>query len=141
MLKLPIALAGVLTFVSAPLGPLQWDHRPVVVFAPSADDRRLVRQTALLTEAARSLRDRDMAVYLVADGTVRAIRGPQLGADATALRSHYRAGQGHFTVILVGKDGGEKFRAERVVEPDELFALIDTMPMRRREMRERPAGG
>ena len=73
--------------------------------------------------------------------TLQAIRGPQLGADATVLRSHYRVGAGQFTVILVGKDGGEKYRAERVVDPDELFALIDTMPMRRREMRKKPAGG
>ena len=57
------------------------------------------------------------------------------------LRSHYRVGAGQFTVILVGKDGGEKYRAERVVDPDELFALIDMMPMRRREMRGKTTSG
>jgi hypothetical protein len=41
-----------------------------------------------------------------------------------------------FTVILVGLDGGEKFRAGSVVDPDRLDELIDRMPMRRREMRE-----
>jgi hypothetical protein len=37
-------------------------------------------------------------------------------------------------VVLVGLDGGEKFRAEAVVDPDRLDALIDRMPMRRREL-------
>ena len=39
--------------------------------------------------------------------------------------------------MLVGKDGTVKHRSGEPVEPDELYALIDEMPMRRREMRER----
>ena len=37
------------------------------------------------------------------------------------------------TVILIGKDGGEKGRWSQLVDPDEVFALIDAMPMRQRE--------
>jgi hypothetical protein len=40
-------------------------------------------------------------------------------------------------VLLIGKDGGVKLRAEEPLPAAEFFALIDTMPMRRREMRER----
>ena len=39
-------------------------------------------------------------------------------------------------MILVGKDGTEKLRAHHVVSAQALFALIDAMPMRQREMRE-----
>ncbi|MEM7620524.1 MAG: DUF4174 domain-containing protein [Pseudomonadota bacterium] len=38
--------------------------------------------------------------------------------------------------MLLGKDGGEKLRKARRVTADELFALIDAMPMRQQEMRE-----
>ena len=41
-----------------------------------------------------------------------------------------------FTVVLVGKDGTAKLREKRAVSSDDLFALIDAMPMRQREMRE-----
>jgi hypothetical protein len=37
-------------------------------------------------------------------------------------------------VVLIGKDGGEKLRREEGGTLREIFGLIDTMPMRRREM-------
>lgn len=40
-----------------------------------------------------------------------------------------------FTFILVGRDGGEKFRSNGFVTADKLFALIDAMPMRQHEQR------
>ncbi len=40
-----------------------------------------------------------------------------------------------FTFILVGRDGGEKFRSNGFVTADKLFALIDAMPMRQYEQR------
>ena len=43
---------------------------------------------------------------------------------------------GAFAAVLVGKDGGEKFRSEGPVSPEVLFEIIDAMPMRRREMRD-----
>ena len=42
-----------------------------------------------------------------------------------------------FTVVLIGKDGGEKFRAGKPTQAEEFFALIDAMPMRRAEMRRK----
>ena len=42
-----------------------------------------------------------------------------------------------FTFILVGKDGGEKMRADTVVSLAQLYKTIDAMPMRREEMKER----
>jgi len=40
-----------------------------------------------------------------------------------------------FTFILIGKDGGEKYRSEKLVPIRELFGLIDAMPMRRSEVK------
>ncbi len=43
-----------------------------------------------------------------------------------------------FTFLLIGKDGGEKFRSDSFVSNSQLFATIDGMPMRKAEMRRRP---
>ena len=40
-----------------------------------------------------------------------------------------------FQLLLIGKDGGVKKRTS-TVSLEEVFSLIDTMPMRRREMRD-----
>jgi len=39
-----------------------------------------------------------------------------------------------FTVILVGKDGGDKLRVTSPISLKRLFSTIDEMPMRRTEM-------
>jgi hypothetical protein len=41
-----------------------------------------------------------------------------------------------FEVILIGKDGGVKLRAKTPISIQELFSLIDAMPMRRQELRD-----
>ncbi|MEP0131343.1 MAG: DUF4174 domain-containing protein [Eudoraea sp.] len=40
-------------------------------------------------------------------------------------------------IILIGKDGGVKLRKKYTVEANEVFDLIDQMPMRRAEMKNR----
>ncbi len=47
------------------------------------------------------------------------------------------ASQTDFTVILVGKDGSEKLRTCKLLTTKKLFAIIDAMPMRRHEMRNK----
>lgn len=102
-----------------PLAQHRWESRPILIFAPSEDDPRLIEQLARFEAASADLAERDNVV--IVDTTP--------GSD---LRQRFAPGE--FTVVLVGLDGGEKFRAESVVEPAELNALIDAMPMRRREL-------
>jgi hypothetical protein len=100
------------------LAALRWAARPVLVFA-AGDDPRLAEQLALFEANAADMAARRTVV--VVDG-----------GEGGALRARF-APDG-FAVVLVGLDGGEKFRASAVVDPDRLDALIDRMPMRRREL-------
>ena len=52
-----------------------------------------------------------------------------------AKRYHIKTGQ--FTVLLIGKDGGEKYRAHEPLTTYRLFGIIDAMPMRQLENREK----
>ena len=52
---------------------------------------------------------------------------PQRLADA------YGVGRDGFTVVLIGKDGGEKFRVDDVPDLQTFYAVVDGMPMRARE--------
>jgi len=62
---------------------------------------------------------------------------PAPSGQVSAVRKRFQIEAGHFTAILVGKDGTVKHRTNTPVTPENLYALIDAMPMRRREMRER----
>jgi hypothetical protein len=50
------------------------------------------------------------------------------------LRKRFGAGTSPLW-ILIGKDGSPKARWSKVPSPDQLFGLIDAMPMRQAEMR------
>lgn len=56
--------------------------------------------------------------------------------DETGLRSRIGCDGSESFVSLIGKDGGVKGRWSSPVSNDELFALIDSMPMRQQEQRD-----
>ena len=43
-----------------------------------------------------------------------------------------------FTLILIGRDGGEKFRSYKLVSTKAIFDMVDVMPMRRQEIKSIP---
>lgn len=104
---------------TADLGALRWQARPVLVLG---DPDRSATQLALLEAEAAGLSDRQMPVLT---GTLDEARGllPRLDTPEG------------FAVVLIGKDGGVKRTYDRPVDPSELFAVVDSMPMRRDEMR------
>jgi hypothetical protein len=71
---------------------------------------------------------------------MEALRADPGGAAERELELLEREAEA-FQVELLGKDGGVKARWEDIVGVDELWARIDAMPQRRRELRERDAGG
>jgi Domain of unknown function (DUF4174) len=51
------------------------------------------------------------------------------------LARKYSVDKSQLTVILIGRDGGEKYRTHVPVSTQTLFDIIDSMPMRQSEMR------
>lgn len=118
-----------------PLERHAWEHRPVVVFAASAESDTYDRQREIFQSRQEGLRDRDIVVYRVfEDGGVRGPDGERSREVGRALRERFQP-DGPFAVILVGKDTTEKLRTADVLTADKLFETIDAMPMRQREMR------
>ncbi|MEM6901834.1 MAG: DUF4174 domain-containing protein [Pseudomonadota bacterium] len=127
-----------------PLAPFQGDYRPLLIFTRSPEDPSFQQQFIATSDSIDQLYERDMLRIhvLSAAGQVglHAKPAPQLTADqlptAEALQQRFRVGADDFVVILVGKDGGEKARWTSPVAMEEVYALIDRMPMRQREIRE-----
>ncbi|MGV3588303.1 MAG: DUF4174 domain-containing protein [Adhaeribacter sp.] len=116
--------------------PVKAQKRIVLVFAATAADARWQRQQVLLQQAHQELQDRDLVVVGVLGNQVNA--GPaKMGKlpPPETLREQYKIKPDEFTVVLVGKDGTEKYRAPEVIKPGTIFHIIDAMPMRQQEMR------
>jgi hypothetical protein len=112
-----------------------WQKRPLVIFAPSRQHAGAVRQTRIINANRTGFSERDMVVVTVVGDrvTTRFGSGPKLGADA--LRARFGIGCDEFRALLVGKDGTVKLSRGEAVDAGRLFSLIDSMPMRRQEMR------
>ena len=129
------AISTPLEASAQPLKSVKWKSRPLLIFAPSSDHPLFMKQRAMMRQVRSGLTERAMIVIEIVGNTRRTILGPGPQASAITLRSHYGIGKSAFRVILVGKDGGRKLISRNVVSSRELFGLIDSMPMRRDEMR------
>jgi len=121
-------------------GPYLWKNRILLVFNLQNDDQ-LNKQLHLFSKNQAGMDERDLIVFRILPDKVEQIHGKEYGKNAAEkLRSKYNIDKNDFTVILIGKDGTEKLRQQKVLSIDKLFATIDAMPMRRREMRNSDGG-
>jgi len=131
-----VATSGHALEASRLMPGLAWEKRVLLVFAPDRHDDRLRRQNAALEASADGLAERDMTLIRVfADDSV-CVDDQVHARSASSFYRRFAVDRGEFRVILVGKDGGVKLDRNLAVSADELFALIDSMPMRRYEMRQ-----
>lgn len=124
MLKTLIAVLAVIALPATaqddPLAEYLWVARPVIVFADSPRDPRVVEQIAAFEQAERDLADRDIIVIIDTD------------ADS-ALRDRFHPRD--FQLVLIGKDGEVKYRKPDPVPVRELTRVIDRTPLRQDELR------
>ena len=86
----------------------------------------------------RATEDRDLLVFeVLASGHSLVGTKPLEVEEAMTLRKRFDVSPESFTVILVGKDGGVKLKQKSRVMLKDIFDLIDAMPMRQEEMRQK----
>ena len=116
---------------------LAWDHRPIVVSAPSASSPDMKRQRAAWAGRSQALLERDIVLIEIIGSETKTIVGPEIDESAAVLRNRLGLSPDMFGIVLVGKDTGIKLRSDEPVSAGRIFSLIDSMPMRRREIRQR----
>lgn len=142
---LACALAVIFVATSAAFMPAQaaaaelsdylWQRRPLLVFAPTDTDPRIVETMSRIEASRCDFVDRDMVLgRFVTDGTSTLDGQIVDTSQVQRLFSQFGIGADSFSVVLVGKDGGEKLRVNDVPNLQTIYAVIDGMPMRGREM-------
>ena len=98
-------------------------QRKILIFGKQDQPALVDEQLKMLDKAAAGVKERDLQVTVVGSSDPR--------------EKKFKVKPGQFTVLLIGKDGGEKHRANQPVPAAEFFAMIDAMPMRQQEMRSK----
>jgi hypothetical protein len=116
-----------------------WQHRVLVVLAPSETDALLKEQLALLNAERAGIAERDMVVYTAINGFALQRNDTMLPhIPAQRMFEALKSPADRFAVILIGKDGEVKSHHDTPVKPQELFRQIDAMPMRQQEKASTP---
>lgn len=112
------------------LAPLQWQNRILLVRSPEAapDAEHQLRA------ANTAISERHLLWFLITAEGIRTNHAGTLSEQFTPnILERYFADEG-INVVLIGKDGGVKARASSL-DLEAIFSRIDSMPMRREEMR------
>jgi hypothetical protein len=111
-----------------------WKNRVLLAFAPSRTAEPLTSLRRSWMAQIDEVAERDlMLVEVLQDSDSRA-GGDLLSASPVAsLRNRFAIEPGRPTFILVGKDGTVKLRSTKI-RMQQLFEVIDAMPMRRADM-------
>lgn len=138
----------------APLQPYQWDKRILLIFYNQGNDDREIAvaprwnlEKSAYYQYKTGILDRDMLVLFVTEQLVDPLllerqdinwnKLPSQTALHNAYAPEFEKGQ-IYTSFLIGKDGLIKQSWDKLAPMKEVFARIDTMPMRQREMRDSP---
>ena len=128
MLLLTIGLfVTTVVFQTPDLNALRWNNRVLLLFAPSTNNDQIIQQKQMLDSHSAGLEERDLKVF--------EITGSSQADEQLRDRFHVKADS--FAVVLVGKDGSQKLKRSQPTDPEEVFKLIDSMPMRKEEMRQK----
>ena len=124
------------------LSQFQWKNRLLFLFAPNRSNPLFdVLQKSIAIQQA-GVADRDLVIFeILESGTSRMDRSDLDPQVAQSLRDKFDVRPGRFAVILVGKDGSVKLSRQEQTQLEDIFDLIDAMPMRREEMRQKSRTG
>lgn len=117
-------------------GPYQWKNRIILLFSPEQNDM-YPQQLAIFSANQAGLKERDMVIFSIKNQKVKGPDEKTYGKEeAEQLRKQYQVPNDAFSVILIGKDGTQKIKQNEILYTNKLFAIVDAMPMRRREILE-----
>jgi len=124
--------------LSMDLTQFQWKNRLLIIFAEDANDPFFKNLQSQIMAQKAEVDDRDLIVFEVpAKGPARMNNSPLDRKEADSIRTHFAIPGNTFSLILVGKDGGIKLERSDQVDLGEILGLIDSMPMRQNEMRQK----
>ena len=115
-----------------------WKNRLLLLFAPDRNHPFFEGLQQALVERSAEVTDRDLVIFEMLESDVSRVDGADIDSQTSRyLREKFKISPSAFSVILIGKDGGIKLQRGEQTNLEDIFGLIDSMPMRREEIRQK----
>ncbi len=116
----------------------RWENRLLLVFSPSINNAYFDKIYTGIQQRQPEVKDRDLKIFYLIKKGQSSVDGRNINKEtADAIRKKYVVADDQVSIVLIGKDGGEKLRQRDDINLNHIFDRIDQMPMRKAEMEER----
>jgi len=120
------------------LAQFQLKNRLLLIFSPDDNDSLFKKLQSEIIAQEAEVEDRDLVVFEILERGQSRMNTAHLDQEAVdSIRKRLAVPQSTFRVILIGKDGGMKLERDDQVGLEEIFERIDSMPMRKNEIRQK----
>ncbi|WP_206513131.1 DUF4174 domain-containing protein [Flagellimonas marinaquae] len=118
----------------------QWKNRVLIIKTVADHSERFEDQLTEFKDAQEELKDRRLVLYAIRQNdfsftdytnSSKNYTGKLVEKGVKSMLDQNEA----FEIILIGLDGGIKLRKNYIVSLEDLFSIIDAMPMRRNEIK------
>ncbi|WP_425237992.1 DUF4174 domain-containing protein [Ulvibacterium sp.] len=136
-LKLIITVILLSTFKGGTqqLEDYQWKNRVLLFFDVSWESNAINSQLGKFSGVREEIVDRDLILFVATPKGIFTGRGHPQDMQLKDVYNTANVSEKFKGVVLIGKDGGVKLKKDFEINPQLVFDLIDSMPMRRAEMR------
>ena len=121
------------TSFSQDLSKHQWSNRLLVILTNDENSSLVKNQLKEIENNRQSIEERRLLTYLVTPDQFKLVLADEKW-QAESNFDKYSSGKS-YEVLLIGLDGSIKQREAGLFKASKLFSIIDSMPMRRAEMR------
>ena len=120
----------------------EWKDRILIVKAESEASKTYQNQIEELKNSSAALKERKLLVYQVIGNKYELIDYDNAkiiasGEVSNKINENILNKNIPFEIILIGLDGGIKLKKSDMIRKEELFNIIDSMPMRSSELRNK----
>jgi hypothetical protein len=117
---------------------ISMEKSPAVFFAPNRNHPLFDSLHKALAAQKQEVEERNLVIFNILESGPSNMNTKYLDPQtAQSLRKKFDVPWGKFAVILIGKDGGIKLNRQDRTHLEHIFALIDSMPLRQDEMRQK----
>ncbi len=122
--------------IAQDLSIYRWESRLVLLIVEDENNPLLEQQLSIFMKDTLGLSERKLTIISSTSSAAKREYPNTMEKfqhSGTLYQNYHR--KGAFEFILIGLDGGEKLRRQKVMKLEELYRIIDSMPMRAAEMR------
>lgn len=119
------------TTMGQDISDFKWKNRVLMLVSDDVDNEILNTQLEILNKSAEAFKERDLILFIITPKNTFTSNKTSVNLKGIApyQKNNFEG------VILLGKDGGVKLKEPFTVSSKTILNLIDSMPMRRGEMK------